>query len=62
MLLPKTVENIILDYYWSHRMFVLKLKLHQEVIFVRLRRELQLFWNIMPLYIDGLFLSPFALL
>ena len=30
--LPVALEDIILDYYWSHRMYRQKQKIHQELL------------------------------
>ena len=33
MTLPRSLEDLILDYYWSHRMYVIKQKVHRELLF-----------------------------
>lgn len=31
-MLPAELEDLILDYYWSHKMYRLKKKMHRELI------------------------------
>ena len=53
MHLPAVVENIILEYYWSHRIWNIKKRLHTELrckfLHSHLTRQLGMFINI-PLF------------
>ena len=46
MKLPKELEALILDYYWSHRIYELKVSLHSEIRHLWLLREVNLFYDV----------------
>lgn len=50
---PAAVEDLIMDYYWSHKMYVLKRKLHLELLIAFTMFDVRLwFWRnqfILPL-------------
>ena len=63
--LPKVIENLILDYYWSHRTFMTVIELNRSIVMRRLQNEIRLFWELIPQFevtIDGQPITPFALL
>ena len=51
MEIPKDIEDLILDYYWSHRIFKIKQKLHRDIRYLWMLREVHIFYDI--------FYSPF---
>ena len=44
--LPQDVWNIIEDYYYGHRLFCLKQRLHREMKHVNLLQEVRIFYEI----------------
>ena len=46
MRLPKDLEELILDYYWSNRLFRLKQRLHQELRYTHLIHEMRIFHSV----------------
>jgi len=46
--LPNDLQNIILDYYWSHKNYILKRRLHQDFRERILMIELDGFLRYMP--------------
>ena len=36
--LPVELENLIIDYMWSHKMYLLKCRVHQEMMYYFLKR------------------------
>ena len=46
MRIPKVIREIILDYYWSHRIYEQKQKMHQHIRHLWLLREVHVFYNI----------------
>ena len=58
MSLPNCIEKLILDYYWSHRIFLVKRRVHAELIHSLLQNKMNVFWNSMPGVWTSLFLYP----
>ena len=46
MRLPTDLRELILDYYWSHKMFECKRRLHYEMIRRNALQEMRLFYSI----------------
>ena len=46
MKLPKDLEDLILDYYWSYRLFRLKQRLHQELKYMHVIHEMRIFYSV----------------
>ena len=44
--LPQDIEELILDYYWSHRMFSLKQQLHRQIRHVWMLREVHIYYDV----------------
>ena len=42
--IPSDIENLIIDYMWSHRMYVLKSRLHHELMYFFFRRLFRYSW------------------
>ena len=61
MVLPKCIEELIRDYYWSHRMFEVKQRLHRDFFHMQLQNELYVFWNAMPHHLATMLVGPYAL-
>ena len=53
--IPIGVENIILDYYWSHKLFLLKQRVHCELLLAFTLMEIRM-WFYRAEFIQ---LSPF---
>ena len=59
--LPKCVEDLILDYYWSYKTYCLRIRLNREFFHTQLTTELVRFWNVMPYNWSTLLFGPYAL-
>ena len=50
------IEGIILDYYWSHKIYILKLRMHVELHDLFLKRVLRKFlWNMRRIFYEEVF-------
>ena len=45
-MLPKVVEDLVLDYYWSHKTYKRKQKMHQELKKIIMIHEMHVFHRI----------------
>lgn len=44
--LPKVLEDIILDYAWSHHTFNLRVEMHQQLRHLHMLQEMKVFYNV----------------
>jgi len=51
MEIPKDIESLILDYWWSHHMFKIKQRIHRDIRHLWMLREIHVYYDI--------FYSPF---
>ena len=46
MYLPTVLNNLILDYFWSHKMYLRRVKVHREMYNNRIMREMVSFYSV----------------
>ena len=46
MKLPKDVEELIMDYYWSHKIFELKTEIHRDLKKFHMLHEMRIFYSV----------------
>ena len=45
-LFPRVLEDLILDYAWSHHMFMLKVDMHAQLQKLKMLEEMRLFYSV----------------
>ena len=46
MRLPDVLKELILDFYWSHKIYMCRQRIHTELQKVHVRNEMRLFYSI----------------
>ena len=45
-MIPREIEDIILDYYWSHKIYEQKRQIHYEMRYMHTMAEMKVFFDI----------------
>ena len=60
MKLPKVLEDLILDYYWSHRTFMQTQRLHRDLRYMHMIHEMRIFYSVFNTITVELAQTPLA--